>query len=57
MFLNKEERETGAVRRQFKEVIKIYIPPFICGIIFTVAAEVAAILVYAIYLNWKNKPR
>ncbi len=42
-------------RRRRREVIKIYIPPFVCGIIFTVAAEIAAILAYAIYLNWKDK--
>lgn len=39
---------------QFFKEDKMYIPEFICGIVFTILAEVIALIVYAAYLNSKK---
>lgn len=33
----------------------MYIPPFVCGILFTIWVEVVAVIIYGIYLNGKDK--
>lgn len=33
----------------------MYIPPFVCGIFFTILAEVVALIVYGIFLSGKDK--
>lgn len=35
----------------------MYIPDFVCGIIFTILAEVVAIVVYGIVVAKKNKKK
>ena len=32
-------------------MIQIYIPPFTCGIIFTVGMEILAVVIYAVYCD------
>lgn len=33
----------------------MYIPEFICGFVACILLEVAGVIVYAIYDNWKKK--
>lgn len=33
----------------------MYINPFICGVIATILVELAMIIVYGIYTDWKKK--
>lgn len=33
----------------------MYIPPFICGILFTILVEVVALIIYGIFLSGKDK--
>lgn len=32
----------------------MYIPPFVCGIIATILVEVILLIIYGIYINWKD---
>lgn len=33
----------------------MYIPPFVCGIFFTILVEVVALIIYGIFLSGKDK--
>lgn len=33
----------------------MYINPFWCGVIATILAEVAMVIVYGIYIDWKKR--
>lgn len=33
----------------------MYIEPFWCGVAATILAEVAAVIIYGIYTDWKKK--
>ncbi len=33
----------------------MYIPPFVCGIFFTILVEVVALIIYGIYISGKDK--
>lgn len=35
----------------------MYIPEFVCGIGAAILAEVALLIVYAVYDNWKKKKK
>lgn len=41
--------------QQYKEVISVYIPEFVCGIFATVIAEIAAAVAWYIYDSHKKK--
>lgn len=35
----------------------MYIPEFACGVGAAILAEVALLIVYAVYVNWKKKKK
>lgn len=35
----------------------MYVPPFVCGIFFTIIVEIAAVIVWAVVADHKNKKR